>query len=108
MLHPLMARDVQDVAKAVIGDHAHLRPAMFQHGVGGDGGAVQHEIDITVRNARQRAQLLHAGHHATRRVVGGGGHLVDDLSAAVGIGPDQIGERSTHIDPDHIHGASPC
>ena len=57
VLGPLVARDVDDVAEAFIGQHARARPLMLEHRVGRCRGAVQHEVDIALPDAVVAADL---------------------------------------------------
>ena len=38
---------VQDVAKALGGDHAHLGAVTFDHDIGGHGGAMKQRVDLS-------------------------------------------------------------
>ena len=51
VLDTLMTRDVDDVAEALIGEHAGASAFVLQHGIGGRGRAVQHVIDVARRDA---------------------------------------------------------
>ena len=103
VLDALVAANVQDVAKAVVGDHAGTRALVFQDGVGGGGGAVEDVVDLRGKDAAGLAQLANAGHHADRRILRRCGHLVDRQIATVHVAEHQIGEGSTDVHTDRLH-----
>ena len=53
----LMAGDMQDVAKALVGDHARARALVLQHRVGRGRRAVEHVVDGGRRDAVRVAEL---------------------------------------------------
>ena len=62
----LVAADVQDVAEVARGEHPHLGAVVLYGDVGGDGGAVDDELDVVPPHPRDLAQLLQAPQHPLR------------------------------------------
>ena len=60
MLRPLVTADMQDVAIAAGRDHAGDGTVVFEDGVGGDGGAVEHDVDRLAWNAVLVAERFEA------------------------------------------------
>ena len=84
VVRPFVPRHVQDVAKALGGDHPHFGPVAFDDDVGGHCGAVKQRVDLAGLDARYGAQFYHALHYANGLVLGCAGHLVNkDLLAAI-------------------------
>jgi hypothetical protein len=108
MLRPLVAADVKDVAVAAGGDQAGDGALMLEHGVGGDGGAVEHRVDGVARDLVLVAQRHQAGDDAARGIVGRGRDLVHRRLARLGVGIDQVGKGPADIDADQPHSRLPC
>ncbi len=97
------AANIQRIAEARRRQHGHARSLAFEHGVGGDRGAVHEEragreqpVDrqvFAVGGALQSVQ------HALAGVRGNRGNL-EDPDAAIRSDQDEIGEGAADIDPD--------
>ena len=60
----IAARDLHHVAIALGGHQPHARTLAFEHGIGGNGGAVEEIVDRAWRHARFIADRIHAGQDA--------------------------------------------
>src|SRR5262249_2871549 len=105
MFDALMARNMNDVAKALVGEHAGTGALMLQHGVGGSGGSVQHVIDVPRRNAVVATDFSDALQDATRWIVGRGGDLMNSDLVGAQIAIHDVGKRTADIDTDRLHAA---
>ena len=101
---PLVAGDMQNVTIALGREHPDLRSGVLQHDIGGDSRPVKEVVNLSGRNADVRAQRLHPVERGLRGVGQRTGQLIDHHLTLVLIDIDQIGKRSTDIDPDTFHG----
>ena len=104
----LVARDVQDVAKALGRDQADLGSLVLKRDVGRHGGAVQHQVNRLETHTGLAANGVHARHHRARRVVRRGRHLVDRDRACRLVDQNQVRERAADIYADAPHGSPPA
>ena len=103
MFWALMAADMHHIAIAPCGDHAAFGTAIFQCGIGGDRGAMQHMANLTGRHPCLAAEAKNALHHPNRRISWRCGDLVDRDAAACGIRQDKVGEGATDINTNQHH-----
>ena len=103
VLRTLVAADVQDVAVALVGDHARPRPVVLEYGIGGDGGAVKDVIDTLGGDLVVRAQLSDAADGGERGILGRGRHLVDECAPAFGVREHDVGKGAAYVDADELH-----
>ena len=101
-----MAPHVQDVAKALGGDHAHFSPVALDHDVGGNGGAMEQSVDLAWSNSGNGAKLHNALHHTDRLICNGAGHFVGEHSLptlpARNLQHEVCkGSANINTDPDH-------
>ena len=90
------AAQLEHVAKAGRGNQPAARSLAFEHGIGGDRGAVN-QRGYRGEIGFERGQ---PGDEADRLVLGGRRHLGDAEHAALRIERQQIGERAADIDTD--------
>ena len=83
--------ELQRVAKAPRGDEGAAHALALQHGVGADGGAVDHRLEP----ARPRAERGEAGHEAVRLVGRRGRHLATRMAPEAG----STSSRSVKVPP---------
>ena len=88
--------ELQRVAKAPRGDEGAAHPLALQHGVGADGGAVDHRLEFL----RRLAERGEAGHEAVRLVGRRGRYLGDAHGARGRIDQQQVGEGAADIDAE--------
>ena len=103
VLRPLMAADMQNVPIAAIDDHAGPGAVVLQHGIGGDGGAVEHGVDAVRLDAlpeEERADALEGG---AGRVVGRGRDLVNQRAGALRVREHDVGKGAANIHADKLH-----
>src|SRR5271163_3701785 len=98
-----MATDMQDVAEALIGDHAGSRTLVLEHGVGRRRRRVKNEVDRLGLDLIGGKQFQNAGHDALRRVFGRGRDLVDRDRAGSEIAINEVGESAADIDAYGLH-----
>ena len=97
----LVAADVQDVAEVARGEHPHLGAVVLDGDVGGDGGAVDDEVDVTGPHPGHLAQLAQSAQHSFRLVVRRARHLVD-VHPALGLQHEiRIGASDVYSDSRH-------
>ena len=96
-----------DVAVALGGEQTDLGALVFEQRVGGDRGAMHDALglreQLAGREVQEFGQTVEAGHHADRRVFGGGRGLCQCGVAAV-VHRDQVGEGAADVDADLQHG----
>ena len=106
-VRPEAAPRLEEVAEAAGDEHAHPRPAALQHGVGGDGGAVQEQRAVREQMLdarRERASgLLHHVEHAAARIGGHRRHL-EDVEAPGAVHQHHVGEGAADVDGDAVPG----
>ncbi len=95
-----VARDLEHVLEAGGGEQHAAGELAFEHGVGGDGRAVQQQADIGQREAEAGRGLPHAGEKTLRRVGGRCRGLPRDDAATARIEDLQVGEGAADIDRD--------
>ncbi|MNE86357.1 hypothetical protein D3C80_1834500 [compost metagenome] len=72
----LVPADVQDVAKALGGEHPHLGAVVFDGNVGGHRGAVDDQVHLVGADASLGAQFKDAAHDGDGLVLKGGRDFV--------------------------------
>ena len=97
----LVAANVQDVAEVARGEHPHLGAVVLDGDVGGDGGAVDDEVDVARPHPGHLAQLAQASQHPFGLVVRRARHLVHVHPALgfeheIGIGASDVYSNSRH------------
>ncbi len=92
------ARDLHNLAIALGRDETDARALAFEHGIGGNRGAVQEIVDVRRRQTSLGAQRLDAIENAFRAVVRGRGCLVSPEIPGVVAEQQQIGERAADVD----------
>jgi len=108
MLDALMAGDMDDVAEALVGQHAGTCPLVLQHRVGRGGGAMQHVIDIGRRDAIIAADFGYALNDAARRIVRRGRNLVNGDLIGAQVAIHDVGECAADVDTNRLHDAPAC
>ncbi|MCY1237242.1 hypothetical protein D3C81_1169680 [compost metagenome] len=101
-----LAADFEDVAKPLRGDQADLRPLALDDQVGGHGGAVADVRDLAGGDAVLAEQLGNPAVDGLRRVMRGGGNLVEMHGSCGFVDHGEVGERPADIDTDSVHGWS--
>ena len=99
-LAPIVAADLQHILEARRRHQRALGELALQHGVGGDGGAVQQVADVGQGEAVARGRLLDAGHQPERGVLRRGRRLEAGDGAGARIEDLQIGEGPADVDGD--------
>jgi hypothetical protein len=92
-VHPA---DLVDVAKALGGDERHFRAAALDHGVDGDGRAVQEEAGV----CQIGAGLLHAVGDAIDQPAGRGERFAEQQLARAFVEGGDIGKRAADVGGD--------
>ena len=101
---PVLAPDVQHVAKTARRQHADAGPVFLQQDVSGDGRAVDEEVEIARRHAgafQQTGQPFNAG---PRGIVRCRGELEDGALPVRVVPEDEVGEGAADIDGRAPHG----
>ena len=91
---PRAAAELEDVAEALGGDQAGAGEAALEQGVGGDGGAVDEEVDAV----EGRGGGVEGGEDAGGLVRGGRG--LDEADGGA-VEEDQVGEGAADVDAGH-------
>ena len=107
-VRPEAAPRFEEVPEAAGDEHPDPRPAALQHGVGGDGGAVQEqravrEQMLDARRERARGVL----HHVEHAAAGIGGHRrhLEDVEAPGAVHQHHVGEGTADVDGDAVSGS---
>ncbi len=108
MLRALMPADVHDIPVPGTGDHAGDSAVLLQDGVGRDGRAMQHMIDLAPINPMGDTNIDNPFEHALRGIVRCGRHLVNMRLLAGRVREHHIGERATDVDANELHCVVPC
>ena len=95
--HPV-AGDFQHVLEPVGDQQPDGSALVLQHGVGGDGGAVEDVDHLGRVDAAGGEDLGEAGHETDGRVFGGGRGLEDPLRVGFQVAEDYVGEGAADID----------
>ena len=104
VLDPLMTPDMQDVAKALVGDHASFGALVLEHRVGRGRRRMEDEINLVGLALSRRKEALDPLHDSVRGILRRGRNLVDGHRAGVEVGINEIGERAADIDANDFHG----
>jgi hypothetical protein len=96
---------VQHVTKSLGSQEAGRGPLAGEHGIGGDGGAVDDRVHLTQKRVDRQAliscRLLQPAEKADGRILGSRRRFVNVGSALV-LGDQEIGEGPADIDADTI------
>jgi hypothetical protein len=92
VLGALVPPDVDNVAIALGGDHAGVGTIVGEQGVGGNGGPVEHMLNVGVVGLGHLAEGLDALNHADGGIVDGGRHFVNPGLLLGHICQNQVGE----------------
>ena len=99
------AAELDLVATALRDQQAGLRPGQLDHGVVGGRGAVDDQVGLAekllYRLIALRGELLDPVHHADR-LIGRRGRVLPEREPAVGLDDQEVGERSSDVDPDPV------
>jgi len=101
---PVGVLDEDDVAEAAIGDEGDPGPLSLDERVGGDGRAMDEELDVRCRNAR----LLDDAKDRLDRLLRHARRFVDSDLACLGVECHEIGEGTADIDRNLIGHALPA
>ena len=100
----LVAADMQDVAEVACGEHPHLGAVVLDGDVGGDGGAVDDEVDVARPDSGHLAQLAQPPQHPFGLIVRRARHLVD-MDPALGLEHEiRVGASNVYSDSRHGSG----
>ena len=108
VVRPLVARDVQDVAKAFGRDQPAPRAVVLEDDVGRDRGAVHEVVDVAGPDARLPAQLDEALDRPDRRIAHRGRHLVNRDSPELVVDEHEVDVRTADVDSDPLHAQNRC
>ncbi len=104
IVRALVARDVEDVAKALGGDEPGLGAVVLEHDVGRDRSAVHEIANVSERGAGLGTELGEGRQGACRRIAGRGRDFVDLDGAARVVHEHEIGVGAADVDSDALHG----
>src|SRR5262249_43178123 len=95
------------IAMALGGQQADLRALVLQERVGGDRGPMYDSLRLHEKPIDRKPEILtkarQPGQHADRGIARRGGDFREDR-AARGVNRDQVGEGTTDVDADAVHG----
>ena len=92
------------VLEPLRGEHGGDGALLLEHGIGGDGGAVDEALDGRGGRARLREHAAHGDGHALEEILGRGGDLGQD-EAALPVEGHDVGEGAADVDADlHVCG----
>ena len=97
------AADLERIAEALGGQHAHLRALLLEDGVGGDGRAVHEQRAVAQQRGQRQVELLGGQpQHAQHAFAGIGRHRrrLEDAHRAGRIAQHHVGEGAADIDAD--------
>ena len=97
------AARLEEVTKAAGDEHTHPRSAALQHGVGGDGGAMQeqHTLRQQILDAhpeRSRSVLQDVEHAAAR--IRRHRRRLEDVESAAAVHQHHVGEGAAYVNSD--------
>ena len=97
-----MAADLQHIGEPLVGDHRAFRQLALQHGIGGDGGAVQDEPDLARLEMEAFRRLGNACEQPLGRVCRRGRGLQRVDRAGLRIQNHQVREGAADIHTDAV------
>ena len=99
----LLPPQLEHVLEALCGEHGGDGALLLEHGIGGDGGAVDEALDGRGGRARLREHAAHGDGHALEEILGRGRDLGQD-EAALPVEGHDVGEGAADVDAD-LHGS---
>src|SRR2546427_118744 len=100
---PLVTPDMDDVTVASRRDQPGAGATILEHGIGGDGRAVEHVADLRRRDTVPLAELADPAEDTRRGIGRRRGNLVNERRVALGIREHKVGKRPADIDAHELH-----